>query len=154
MGREIILRKYINKVKALYDYILIDTAPTLDVLTINALAAADSAIIPVAPKYLDAKGLELLLRSIAEIREDINPNLEICGILLTMVDSRTRFTKEVISMIESAYGEELRIFDDHIPHSVRAAETSATGKSIFTHDPNGKVAAAYDALAREVLNCG
>jgi chromosome partitioning protein len=154
MGRETILRKYINKVKAMYDYVLIDTAPTLDVLTVNALAAADSAIIPVTPKYLDAKGLELLLNSIAEMREYINPNLEICGILLTLVDKRTNFTKEVISMIERAYGEEIRIFRDHIPHSVRAAETSATGRSIFTHDPNGRVAAAYDALAREVLNCG
>jgi chromosome partitioning protein len=151
IGREIILRKYINKVKVLYDYVLIDTAPTLDVLTVNALAAANSAIIPVTPKYLDAKGLELLLKSISEMREFINPNLEICGILLTMVDSRTKFTKEVISMIENAYGEEIRIFSDHIPHSVRAAETSATGKSIFTHDPNGKVAAAYDALAKGVL---
>ncbi|MDR1542774.1 MAG: AAA family ATPase [Clostridiales bacterium] len=138
MGREIILRKYINKVKPLYDYILIDTCPTLDVLTINALAAADSAIIPVTPKFLDAKGLELLLRSISEIHEDINPNLNICGILLTMVDMRTNFAKELISMIENAYSEEIRIFNDHIPHSVRAAEASATGKSIFTHDPNGK----------------
>jgi chromosome partitioning protein len=151
MGREIILRKYIKKVKPLYDFILIDTCPTLDVLTINALAAADSALIPVAPKFLDAKGLELLLRSIANIREDINPNLSICGILLTMVDSRTNFTKEIIGLIKEAYGEEIHIFKDSIPHSVRAAETSATGKSIFTHDPNGKVAAAYDALARGVL---
>jgi chromosome partitioning protein len=151
IGREIMLRKYIHKVKSLYDYVLIDTAPTLDVLTVNALAAADSVIIPVTPKYLDAKGLELLLKSISEMREFINPALEICGILLTMVDKRTNFTKEVISMIETAYGEEIRIFNDHIPHSVRAAETSATGKSIFTHDPNGRVAAAYDALAKGVL---
>ena len=86
IGREIILRKYVEKVSPLYDYILIDTCPTLDLLTINALAAANSAIIPVTPKYLDAKGLELLLQSIAQIQEFINPNLSICGILLTMVD--------------------------------------------------------------------
>jgi len=151
MGREIILRKYINKVKPLYDFILIDTCPTLDVLTVNALAAADSAIIPVCPKFLDAKGLELLLNSIAEMREYINPNLSICGILLTMVDNRTNFTKEIIKVINEAYGEEIHIFKDSIPQSIRAAETSATGKSIFTHDPNGKVAAAYDALAKGVL---
>jgi len=151
MGREIILRKYINKVKPLYDFILIDTCPTLDVLTINALAAADSAIVPVCPKFLDAKGLELLLKSIANIREDINPNLAICGILLTMVDNRTNFSKEIISVIKEAYGEEIRIFKDSIPHSVRAAESSATGKSIFSHDPNGRVAAAYAALTGEVL---
>jgi chromosome partitioning protein len=126
----------------------------MDVLTMNALAAADSALIPVTPKYLDAKGLELLLKSIAEIREDINPNLSICGILLTMVESRTNFTKGIVSLIKEAYSEEIRIFKDSIPKSIRAAEASATGKSVFTHDPNGKVAAAYAALAGEVLNCG
>ena len=154
IGREIILRKYISKVKSLYDYCLIDTAPTLDVLTVNALAAADSALIPVTPKFLDAKRLELLLRSISDMREFINTSLDICGILLTMVDKRTNFTKEVIKMIENAYGEEIHIFNHHIPHSIRAAETTATGKSIFTHDPNDKVAVAYDALAKGVLNRG
>ena len=151
IGREILLRKYLNKIKPLYDYILIDTCPTFDILAINALAAADSVIIPVMPKFLDAKGLELLLRSIAEIREIYNPNLEIGGILLTMVDKRTNFAKEVINIIEKAYGENIRIFKDFIPHSVRAAETSATGNSIFIHDPTGKVAAAYDGVTGEVL---
>ena len=154
IGRETVLRQYIDKVRSLYDYILIDTAPTLDLLAINALAAADSVIIPVTPKFLDAKGLELLLKSIAQIRKAINKNLTIGGIVLTMVDRRTNFTKEIINVIKVAYGENICIFKDHIPHSVRAAETSATGKSIFKHDPNGKVAAAYDALAGEVLNCG
>ena len=151
IGRETILRQYIEKVKTLYEYVLIDTCPTLDLLTINSLAAADSAIIPVTPKYLDAKGLELLLKSIAQIRRSINPKLDICGILLTMVDRRTNFTKEIISMIHEAYGEKIHIFKDHIPHSIRAVEASATGKSIFSHDPNGRVAAAYDALAKGVL---
>jgi chromosome partitioning protein len=151
MGREILIKKYLGKVKHLYDYCLIDTSPTLDILTINALAAADGVIIPVTPKYLDAKGLELLLKSIADMQEFINPSLSICGILLTMVDKRTNFTKQIINVIEEAYGESIRIFKEHIPHSIRAAETSATGKSIFTHDPNGKIAAAYAALTREVL---
>ena len=111
-------------------------------------------IIPVTPKFLDAKGLELLLRSIADIKEDINPNLDICGILMTLVDKRTNFTKEIISVIEQAYGEQIHIFKDHIPHSIRAAESSATGKSIFTHDPNGKVAQAYESLAQELLSGG
>ena len=154
IGRETVLRQYIEKVRGLFDYVLLDTAPTLDLLTVNALAAADSVIIPVAPKFLDAKGLELLLKSIAQIRKQINSKLSICGILFTMVDTRTNFTKEIISVIEQAYGEEINIFKNYVPHSVRAAETSATGKSIFSHDPNGKVAAAYDALAREVLNNG
>ena len=92
-----------------------------------------------------------MLQSIAQIREDINPNLSICGILLTMVDTRTKFSKEIINVIDEAYGGAIRIFKDYIPHSVRAAETSATGKSIFTHDPNGRVAAAYAALTGEVL---
>jgi len=151
MGRETVLRQYIDKVRGLYDYILLDTAPTLDLLAINALAAADSVIIPVAPKFLDAKGLELLLKSIAQTRRHINPNLAIGGILLTMVDKRANITKDIISMIHQAYGEGIKIFKEPIPHSVRAVETSATGMSIFEHDPNGKVAAAYASLAREVL---
>ena len=151
VGRETLLRKYLKRVKPLYDYCLIDTSPTLDILTINSLAAADSAIIPVTPKFLDAKGLELLLRSIADIQEDINPNLDICGILMTLVDKRTNFAKEIINIIEEAYGEKIRIFKDHIPHSIRAAESSATGKSIFKHDPLGKVAAAYESLVQELL---
>lgn len=153
-GREIILRKYLKMVSPLYDYCLIDTSPTLDILTVNALAAADSAIIPVTPKFLDAKGLELLLRSIADIKEDINPNLDICGILMTMVDKRTNFSKEIISAIEQAYGEQIRIFKDFIPHSIRAVESSATGKSIFKHDPRGKIAVAYESLAQELLQGG
>jgi len=152
IGRETVLRQYIDTIKSVYDYVLIDTAPTLDLLTVNALAAADSTIIPVCPKYLDAKGLELLLRSIAQIRKAINPNLAISGILLTMVDRRTNFSKEIISLVENAYGGRIRIFGEHIPHSVRAAESTAQGVSIFSHDPTGKVAAAYAALTREVLS--
>jgi len=153
IGRETVLRQYIEKVRPMYDYCLIDTAPTLDLLTVNALAAADSTIIPVCPKFLDAKGLELLLKSIAQIRRQINPSLAISGILLTMVDRRTNFTREIISLVENAYGGKIHIFGEHIPLSVRAAESTAQGVSIFTHDPNGKVAAAYAALTREVLTC-
>jgi chromosome partitioning protein len=151
IGRETILRQYIEKVKPLYDYIVVDCAPSLDLLTINALAAADSVIIPVVPRYLDAKGLELLLKSIAQIRRQINPALSISGILLTMVDRRANFTREIITLVENAYGSKIRIFGEHIPRSVRAAESTAQGVSIFAHDPNGKVAAAYAALTREVL---
>jgi len=152
IGRETVLRQYIEKVKPLYNYVLIDTAPTLDLLTVNALAAADSTIIPVCPKFLDAKGLELLLKSIAQIRRQINQNLAISGILLTMVDHRANFTREIITLVENAYGGKIRIFGEYIPRSVRAAESTAQGVSIFTHDPNGKVAAAYAALTREVLS--
>ncbi|MDR1246710.1 MAG: ParA family protein, partial [Clostridiales Family XIII bacterium] len=151
IGRETILRQYIDKVRALYDFILIDSAPTLDLLTVNALAAADSVIIPIVPKFLDAKGLELLLKSIAQIRRQINPTLAISGILLTMVDRRANFTHKIISLVENAYGSSIRIFGEYVPRSVRAAESTAQGVSIFKHDPSGKVAAAYAALTREVL---
>ena len=122
IGRETMLRQYIEKVKPLYDYLLIDTAPTLDLLAVNALAAADSAIIPVTPKFLDAKGLELLLKSIAQIRKAVNKNLKIEGILFTMVDKRPNFTKEIISMIEKAYGGEICIF--------KSTVNTITGESI------------------------
>ncbi|GHV17015.1 hypothetical protein FACS18949_16840 [Clostridia bacterium] len=135
------------------DYILIDTAPTLDLLTVNALAAANSVIVPIAPKFLDAKGLELLLKAVAQIQRRLNPSLEVDGILLTMVDRRESHTREVISLVENAYGGNIRIFGEHIPRSVRAAEAAAKGASIFSHAPKGKVAAAYEALVGEVLNC-
>lgn len=152
IGRETILVQYINKVKPFYDYIIIDTAPTLDLLTINALAAADSVIVPVCPKFLDAKGLEMLLKSVAQIRRQINPNLTIEGILLTMVDRRSRLTREVIGTIESVYGGNIKVFNNYIPNSVRAAETSSNGISIYAHDSRGKVATAYSALVAEVLS--
>ena len=123
----------------------------LDKLAVNALAAADSIIIPIAPRFLDAKGMELLLESIAQTRRYINPSLAIGGILLTMVDKRANITKDIITMIKQAYGESISIFKEPIPHSVRAVETSATGKSIFEYDPKGRIAAAYNSLAREVL---
>jgi len=152
IGRETVLRQYIDMVKPMYDFILLDTPPSLDLLTINALACADSVIIPVTPKYLDAKGLELLLKSIAQIRRAINPSLAINGILLTMVDRRTNFTREIITLVENAYGDKIRIFSEHIPRSIRAAESTAQGVSIFTHDPNGRVAAAYTALTKVVMS--
>jgi chromosome partitioning protein len=154
IGRETILRQYIDKVKPNYDFIIIDTAPTLDLLTVNALAAADSVIIPVCPKFLDALGLEQLLKAVAQIKRQINPMLAISGILLTMVDRRAKLTSEVIGSIENAYGKNIRIFGEHILRSVKAAECSAQGVSIFTHDPNGKVAAAYETLTREVADRG
>jgi chromosome partitioning protein len=151
VGRETVLRQYIATVKLSYDYIIVDTAPTLGLLTVNALVAADSVIIPVTPKFLDAKALESLLKTISRIKRQINPSLQIDGILLTMVEKRANFTREIISLIETAYGGKIHIFGEHIPRSIRAAETSAYGKSIFMHDPKGNAAAAYAALTREVL---
>ena len=153
IGRETILKQYIELVSPMYDYILLDTAPSLDLLTINALAAANSVIIPITPKFLDAKGLEQLLKSIAQIRRQINPTLKIEGILLTMVERRATHTREIIELVQSAYGGNIPIFSEYIPRSVRAAETSAQGKSIFAHDPRGAVATAYSALTGEVIRC-
>jgi len=150
VGRDTVLRQYIEAVTPLYDYVIVDTAPTLGLLTVNALAAADNVIIPVTPKFLDAKGLELLLKTISQIKRQINPNLEIGGILLTMVEKRANFTREIISLIESAYGGKIHIFSEHIPRSIRVAETSAHSKSIFMHDPKGNAAAAYAALVNDV----
>jgi len=150
--RETILREYIDMVKLFYDYIIIDCAPSLGLLTINALAAADEVIIPVIPRFLDAKGLELLLNSIARLQRNINPTLTISGILLTMVERRANFTKEIMSMLEGCYGEKIRIFNEVIPSSVRASESTYEGVSIFTYDPSGKLAKAYAALVREVLS--
>ena len=151
MSRESVLRTYINSVKPHYDYILIDCMPSLGMMPINSLAAADSVIIPSQPSFLSAKGLDLLMQSIAKVKRQINPKLKIDGILFTMVDSRTNEAKEIIASLRAHYGEKIRVFGTEIPFSVRAAETSGRGKSIFAHDKNGKVAAAYRALTKEVL---
>jgi chromosome partitioning protein len=151
MSRETILRQYIEPLRGMYDYIIIDCSPSLNMLTINALASADCVIIPVLAQYLPAKGLELLLKTIARVRKQINSTLDIGGILFTMVDSRTNFAKEIIAMIEDVYGGKIKIFESAIPFSVRAAESGAAGVSVYTHDPRGKVAAAYEAFTKEVL---
>ena len=142
MSRETILRQYLDTVKRNYDVILIDCSPSLGMLTVNALAAADSVIIPVQAQYLSAKGLEQLLGTINRVKRQINPKLRIEGVLLTMVDSRTNYGRDISSLIRDTYGGKLRVFDAEIPRSVRAEEISAEGKSIFAHDPRGKVADA------------
>ena len=152
MSREKVLKQVLDGVKRSYDFILLDCTPSLGMLTINALAAADSALIPVQAQYLPAKGLEQLLQTISKVRRQINPRLRIEGILMTMTDSRTSFGKEIDSLIRQAYGGKIKVFAQGIPRSVRAAETSAEGKSIFAHDPKGKVAEAYRTLTREVVH--
>lgn len=154
MSREFVLRNYINSVKQDYDYILIDCMPSLGMMTINALVAADSVIIPSQPNFLSTKGLNLLLRSISKVKRSINPNLRVEGILLTMVDSRTNNAKDIISSLRQSVGQNIRVFDTEIPHSVRAAESALAGVSIFTHDKNGKVATAYENLTKEVSDIG
>jgi chromosome partitioning protein len=151
MSREMVLKQYLETVKKNYQYIILDCMPSLGMLTINALAAADSVLIPVQAQYLPAKGLEQLLQTIGKVRRQINPKLKIDGILLTMVDSRTNYAKDISALLRDTYGDKIKVFGTDIPHSVRAAEISAEGKSIFSHDPKGKVAEAYKDLTKEVL---
>jgi len=150
MSREYVLRETLESLRQKYDHILIDCMPSLGMMTINALAAADSVIIPSQPNYLSTKGLSLLMGSISKVRRQINPGLCIDGVLLTMVDNRTNNAKSVIASLRQT-GDRLHVFDTEIPYSVRAAETSMEGKSIFAHDKRGKVAVAYENLTKEVL---
>jgi len=151
MSRETILKQYISALKHEYDYVLVDCMPSLGMMNVNALAAADSVIIPVQAQYLSVKGLEQLLQSIAKVRRQINPELKIDGVLMTMVDTRTNYAKDIITLLKENYSEKLKIYKNVIPLSVRASEISAVGSSIYAHDPNGKAAMAYEALTREVL---
>ena len=152
MSRETILREYLNSVRDQYDVILLDCCPSLGMLTINALAAADEVLVPAMAHYLSLKGMEQLMRTIARVKRQINPSLTISGILVTMADMRTTYSQEIVELLRNSYGSQLRIFDTIIPRSIRAAETSAEGKSIFLHDPSGKVSAAYEALTLEVAS--
>lgn len=151
MSREYVLKSCIDDLKKDYDYILIDCMPSLGMMTVNALAAADSVIIPSQPNFLSIKGLNLLLKSIAKTKRQVNQKLEIDGILLTMVDNRTNDAKAITASLRSSVGDNIRVFDTEIPYSVRAAECSHSGESIFSHDKNGKVAAAYEKLTKEVV---
>ena len=154
LSRESVLKTYVNEVKRDYDFVLIDCMPSLGMITINSLAAADSVVIPTQPHYLSAKGLELLLRTVSKVKRQINPRLRIDGILMTMVMPRTNISKDIISSVKSAYGQKIKVFDTQIPHSVRAVEATAEGKSIFAYDKGGKVAAAYEQFAKEVVEIG
>lgn len=152
MSRETTLKQVLANYSKDYDHIMLDCSPSLGMLTINALTAADRIVIPVQAQYLSAKGVEQLLGTVARVKRNINHKLKIDGVLLTMVDSRTNNSKEIASLLRSTYGPKIKVFDTEIPRSVRAAEISAEGKSIFEHDPGGKVAAAYHALTKEVLH--
>ena len=151
MNREKMLKQVLEGAKHDYDFILLDCTPSLGMLTVNALAAADTTLIPVQAQYLSAKGLEQLLQTVQKVRRQINPKLKIEGILLTMTDSRTNYGQQIDNLIRGAYGSKIKVFDQTIPRSVRAAEISAVGKSIFQHDPKGKVAEAYRSLTKEVM---
>ena len=151
MSRETVLRTYIDLQRENYDYILIDCMPSLGMITINVFTCADSILIPVQAAYLPIKGLEQLIKTIGKVKRQINQKLEVEGILLTMVDNRTNYAKDISNLLIENYGSKVHIFENSIPMSVRAAEISAEGVSISKHDPNGKVASAYKSLTKEVL---
>ena len=154
MSRERVLKNYIDTVKDNYDYVLIDCTPSLGMPTINSLAAADEVIIPVQAHYLPLKGLEQLVSTVTKVQKQINPELKFNGILLTMVDRRTLYNKEVSSVIRLNYSKYLKIFKTEIPISVKTAEASSVGKSVYAYDGKGIAAEAYRNLTKEVLDSG
>ncbi|OGO21723.1 MAG: hypothetical protein A2Z28_01710 [Chloroflexi bacterium RBG_16_51_9] len=150
--RELVLKKMIQPVRSAYDYILVDCLPSLGLLTINALAAADSVIIPLQADFLAMKGLAQLLSTIIQVKEKLNPALEISGILFTMTDPRTLHCKEVIDVTKRAFGSRIRVFDTLIPISVRFKEAPAAGESILTYASGSNGASAYRLFTEEVMN--
>lgn len=152
MSREMIMKEYIDMMRSRYDYILIDCMPSLGMMTINALVSSDSVLIPVQAAYLPVKGLQQLIRTISMVKKRLNRKLAIEGILLTMVDFRTNYAKDIAARVQETYGSQISIFENVIPMSVKAAETSAEGKSIYVHCPRGKVSLAYMFLTQEVIN--
>ena len=152
MSREMIMKEYIDTIRFRYDYILIDCLPSLGMMTINALVSSDSVLIPVQAAYLPVKGLQQLIKTISMVKKRLNRKLTIEGILLTMVDFRTNYAKDIAALVQKTYGSQIAIFKNVIPMSVKAAETSAEGISIYTHCPKGKVSMAYMNLTQEVMN--
>ena len=152
MSREMVLRQYICGIKKQYDYILIDCMPSLGMMTINALSAADSVLIPVQPQYYAADGLMELLKVVKGIHQRFNPDLQIEGILFTMDSSHYNNSKRNKQAVRDAYGAEIIIFDQTIPRTEALAETASEGVSIFSYDAKGKGAYSYQALVQEVLN--
>ncbi len=150
IGRERSLEKALMEVKGDYDFISIDTPPSLGLLTVNALTAADKVIVPVQCEYLSMRGLIQLQNTVSMIRENLNPNLEIEGILPTLVDTRTVHAKEAIELLEENFGD--RVFASRIRKTVRFAEAPVKGMSVLKYEPDGKAASAYRELAQEVID--
>ena len=154
MSRESVMKNYLSQVKDRYDYVLIDCMPSLGMITLNALTAADSVIIPVQAQYLPAKGMTQLLSTIAKVKKHTNRNLTIDGILLTLVDGRTNLAKSTVEALRENFGCRIRIYRTTIPIAVKAAEVSSKGKSIYAYEPSSPVAKAYTDFTKEVLADG
>lgn len=151
MSRELTLKNYLRDVKQAYDHVLIDCMPSLGMITINALAASDSVVIPVQAQYLPAKGMTQLVQTISKVKRNLQPDLKIEGIVLTLVDARTNLAKDIRSALKREYGYLMKVYDTQIPIAVKAAEVSAMGKSIYSYDVGSSVAKAYEKLTKEVL---
>lgn len=154
MSREFTLKNYLSGLKKEYDYILIDCMPSLGMLTINALAAADSVIIPVQAHYLPLKGMTQLVKTIGRVQRQINPTLKVDGVLLTLADMRTNLARATAESLKQNYGRLVKVYKTVIPVSVKAAETSAAGKSIYRYDKNGAAVKAYADFTGEVMRDG
>lgn len=154
MSREFTMKNCLSGLKKEYDYILIDCMPSLGMLTINALAAADSVIVPVQAHYLPLKGMTQLMKTIGKVQRQINPGLKVDGVLLTLADMRTNLARATADSLRENYGRVLRVYKTVIPVAVKAAETSAAGKSIYRYDKNGAAAKAYEAFTGEVIRDG
>lgn len=155
IGREKILSNYLEMIAGEYDYILIDCKPSLDIITLNALTAADSVLIPVQAQYYSVKGLEQLLNTISQVVSGgLNTKLVVEGILLTLANPQTNNFKEIKKIVEHAYGQHITIYETYIPRAVTAEEAPASGTSIYAYDGGGKVAAAYMHFTEEFLKGG
>ncbi|MGF7002537.1 chromosome partitioning protein [Lachnospiraceae bacterium PFB1-21] len=152
MCREAILKNTLACIKKDYDYILIDCPPALGMLTINSLVAADSVIIPVQAQYLPAKGMTQLLKTIHDVKRNINPNLSIEGVVLTLVDGRTNLSRQIAGFLRENYGSHIHIFNSQIPMGIKVAESVSQGKSIYAYKADSPVAKAYESLTKEVLH--
>lgn len=151
MSREYVLKQILYGIKDQYDAIIIDCMPSLGMITINALAASDEVLIPVEASYLPIKGLQQLLKTIGKVRKQINPKLQVGGILFTMVDAHTNDARNNMELLRNVYGSQIHIFDNYIPFSVRMKEAVREGQSIFSYDPKGKATEAYRRVTEEVL---
>lgn len=151
MKRESVMKDCLERTKDYYDYIIVDCMPSLSMITTNALSMADEVIIPVQPQYLSAKGMGNLLGTIAKVKKHINKKLEVGGILMTLVDRRTKLPVQVKQELEDNYGKIVKIYDTQIPIAIKTAESTSKGKSIFEYDKNSSVATAYMQFAKEVL---
>lgn len=152
INREQTLSNCIEPLRNQYDYIFIDCPPSLGMLTVNALSAADEVLIPVQTQYLPAKGMTKLLQTVGKVQRKINSNLKITGIVMTLADLNTNLTKSTIETIRESFGKNIRVFDTIIPKATKASEASISGKSIYMYAKDSKVALAYENLTKELIN--